>query len=358
MTTTNRRQTPSTGDSDWPADGLERVPLCPVCGSDQRQLRHTALEDNIFHCAPGRWALWRCDKCGCGYLDPRPTPAAIGLAYADYYTHDAPDEGWLSSATRMGYRLPTMRNAYLNARFPRLGLKPSWPFCGGLLKLFPATRELAERDVRHLPAPAPGACLLDIGCGSGAFVKRARALGYRAEGLEFDADAVASAVAAGLPVRLGALPDTGLEAGTYDVLTLSQVIEHVHDPRAALKECFRLLKSGGWFWLATPNMAAPGHQRFGPDWRGLEPPRHLVLFSPGGLAGALADAGFADIHYLPPGQVSEWFYQASERVRNRTPRSQPVTLSAELRQAAQAVDRATRRDPAAGEELVVMARKP
>ena len=358
MATIEPRQPSDNTDAAWPADGLEHQTVCPVCGSAERSVAHPALADRIFHCAPGQWPLWRCASCGCGYLDPRPTPATIGLAYTAYYTHEAPDDGWLSSATRWGSRWPALRNAYLNARFPALRLSPSLPFGGGLLKLLPATWELAERDVRHLPAPAAGARLLDIGCGSGAFVKWALALGYQAEGLEFDEPAVASATTAGLPVRLGALPETGLADASYAVVTLSQVIEHLHDPKAALAEIFRLLMPGGVFWLATPNMDAPGHQRFGPDWRGLEPPRHLVLMSPAGLAGALEAAGFAEIRFLPPGKVSEWFYQASERVRGRIPAGQPVTLSPELRQAAQAEDRRTRQDPSAGEELVVMARKP
>ena len=342
----------------WPETGLETLGVCPVCGAGDRQAVHERLEDRIFHCAPGQWTLWRCEACGCGYLDPRPTVGTIGLAYAAYYTHEAPDDVFLSSATRIGRRLPALRNAYLNARFPALGLKPTLPWLGAWLKLFPETLDLAERDVRHLPAPAENARLMDIGCGSGAFVKRARAMGYQAEGLEFDQSAVNSALAAGLPVHNGALPDTGLEADTYQVVTLSQVIEHVHDPLASFAEIHRILRPGGAFWLATPNMNAAGHQEFGPDWRGLEPPRHLVLFSAAGLEQALTRAGFTDIRFMPPGPVSEWFYRASERVRGRLPEDQPVSLSAELQQAAAREDRQSHRDPRVGEELVVLARKP
>jgi len=358
MSIMNQEPLTSPSRPAWPLNGLESLGVCPVCGAGDRRQTHEFLEDRIFHCAPGQWALWRCEACGCGYLDPRPTAATIGLAYAEYYTHEAPDDVFLSSATRIGRRLPALRNAYLNARFPALGLKPTLPLGGGWLKLFPETRDLAERDVRHLPAPTENARLMDIGCGSGAFVKRARAMGYQAEGLEFDENAVNSARQAGLPVRYGALPDTGLEAETYQVVTLSQVIEHVHDPKACFAEIHRLLVAGGTFWLATPNMNASGHQEFGPDWRGLEPPRHLVLFSAEGLERALTRAGFTDICFMPPGPVSEWFYQASERVRGRIPEGQPVTLSRALQQAAVNEDRLTRRDPRVGEELVVLARKP
>lgn len=345
-------------ERDWPTEGLEARDSCPVCGSAERERVHPELRDRIFFCAPGRWQLHRCSACGAGYLDPRPTPETIGLAYAAYYTHAAPaDNSFLSSCTFVGGRFPALRNAYLNRRFPAFGLSPALPAGAGLLELCPATRILAERDVRHLPTPAPGARLVDIGCGSGAFVKRAQALGYAAEGLEFDANAVRAAREAGLNVREGSLPDTGLPDETYDAATLSQVIEHVHDPLAALRDIRRILKPGGVLWVATPNMNAAGHARYGADWRGLEPPRHLVLFSPEALRLALEKAGFTDIRFQPPGDTAVWFFEASRRVAQGVPPGTPVSLSAAERAEARRVDSLARRDPHVGEELVVVGRR-
>jgi SAM-dependent methyltransferase len=344
---------------DWPAGAKENLGACPVCGGLGRTAVHPELTDRIFFCAPGVWAMHRCDTCHCGYLDPRPTPETIGLAYAEYYTHAAPQEGvFLSSSTFVGRRLGFLRNGYLNARFPRLALRPARLAGIRLLGCCPATRALAERDVRHLPTPAAGATLLDIGCGSGAFVRRALGLGYAAEGLEFDAQAVAAAAGQGLPVREGSLPETGLPQESFDAVTLSQVIEHLHNPMAALAEIFRLLKPGGFFWLATPNMDAPGHVQFGPDWRGLEPPRHLVLFSGKALALALEQVGFVGLEFKPPGAVSEWFYTASLRISTHVRPGADIALPARLLTLARHEDRLALANPVAGEELVVIARKP
>ena len=71
----------------WPAEHLEKVPCCPVCGGSKRELMHSDLIDNVFHVAPGKWQLWRCLNCKSAFLDPRPTAQSIGLAYVDYYTH-------------------------------------------------------------------------------------------------------------------------------------------------------------------------------------------------------------------------------------------------------------------------------
>ena len=60
---------------------------CPVCGETDRKILHSDLIDNAFRVAPGKWALWKCAMCSGAYLDPRPNPATIHLAYANYYTH-------------------------------------------------------------------------------------------------------------------------------------------------------------------------------------------------------------------------------------------------------------------------------
>ncbi|WP_139556875.1 class I SAM-dependent methyltransferase [Methylotetracoccus oryzae] len=350
---------PRAPASDWPSDGLEAQPACPVCATADRQLAHPALVDGIFFCAPGRWQMFRCQGCGCGYLDPRPTPATIGLAYASYYTHSTtPEPRWLSDASFLGRRLPSWRNGYLNRRFRHLRRQPSSALGGRLAPLFPYARDFAERDVRHLPPPGAEARLLDIGCGDGNFLRIAEAIGYRAEGLEFDPQATAAACAQGLTVHQGGLPDTGLPGGTYDAVTLSQVIEHVHDPRHALAECLRLLKPGGTLWVATPNMDAQGHARFGPHWRGLEPPRHLVLFTADALLRACTEAGFRNLSLKPIGPVSAWFLDASNRIRTGTAHRTGTPPLLTERLAAIWMDWRAFRDPRRGEELIVVGNRP
>lgn len=296
-----------------------------------------------------------CCDCGSAYLDPRPSETTIGLAYAQYYTHVGSSKPvWLSSSTRPGARLPYWRNGYLKRRFPGLRNLRSSRLGGLLFHLFPNTRAFAERDVRHLPAPTPNSRLLDIGCGDGNFLKIANELGYAAEGLEFDAQAVAAARRSGLNVHHGGLPQTGLATGEWDVITLSQVIEHVHDPLASLREMARLLRSDGTLWLATPNVDAPGHTRFGPHWRGLEPPRHLALFSSHALRRCLEQAGFEDIRFRRQGPVSAWFYRASRKIAGADGHA---TASRGERFAAAWNDLRALLWPTTGEELIVTARR-
>ena len=101
--------------SDWPRDGLERVGHCPVCGAGESHVLHEGLTDRVFFCAPGTWTLHACESCTSAYLDPRPTPQTIGLAYQAYFTHaDAPGYASLGPVSRFRRRLA---NGYRNRKF-------------------------------------------------------------------------------------------------------------------------------------------------------------------------------------------------------------------------------------------------
>ncbi len=342
----------------WPEQHLQKLGHCPVCQSNLAELLHQDLQDRIFFCAPGRWTMLSCQQCGSGYLDPRPDEASIGLAYSQYYTHDI-DESWLSDASFWARRLPSWRTGYIKRRFPAFAVQSANLLGGQLLARNPTARVLLERDVRHLPTPLADARLVDIGCGSGSFVKRAQLLGYHAQGLEFDPQAVEQAQRQHINVTQGALPDTGLPSSHFDAVSLSQVIEHLHEPVRALHEISRILKPGGFFWLSTPNALATGHRRFGGYWRGLEPPRHLAVFSAKALQSSLQAAGFTDIHFQCPGPVSAWFYQASQKIAATGPDTAELGLNQDsvLLNEIRAIDRLSMTDPCAGEELIVTARR-
>lgn len=281
--------------NSWPADELESVPACPVCGCQHRDVLHDELEDALFKAAPGRWTLFRCTACRNAWLDPRPTMASIGRAYSGYYTHDAADHPIVRRQGRLRSFLHDAMNGYRNARY---GLARQPALCMGrwLIPLFPSLQAAVDAECRHLPhPPAGGGRLLDVGFGNGGFLRIAEEAGWDAEGIDFDSAAVEVARSRGLNVRCGTIDSLSENKSSYDIITLSHVIEHLHDPASALRGLFDLLKPGGVLWLDTPNLSSKGHHRFGRNWRDLDPPRHLVIFRDEGLIKLLLECGFRSI---------------------------------------------------------------
>lgn len=283
----------------WPVDGLEQLGACPLCGDEARDILHKAMADRLFH-APGAWDLFRCKGCGLAYLDPRPDLLSIGLAYKKYYTHgerldDDPRARGRHWATRA--KQYVLRN-YIEARYSG---EPSFRsrLVAAVLGLRPILRLSFDASMRHLPRPRPGATLLDVGCGNGRFMAWARVAGWKCAGVEVDAVSAAKARERGFEVHVGDLHDLVISGRRFDTVTISHVLEHVHDPTRLLALARRLLKAKGHFWIETPNIDALGHRCFGAHWRGLEPPRHLQIFHPNLLRRQLQEAGFTDVRQGP-----------------------------------------------------------
>jgi 2-polyprenyl-3-methyl-5-hydroxy-6-metoxy-1,4-benzoquinol methylase len=295
----------------WPANGLERVDSCPVCGSATRVVCHEGLVDSTFRTAPGTWTLWRCVACAGAYLSPRPTADTLHEAYASYYTHQTSSS---QDAPRRWLRLRRVHrwlaNGYANWRYGARE-QPATRWGVVAAAMLPLFRNISDREYRHLPrVPDSGGALLDVGCGDGSFLALARACGWQQVlGLEPDPKAARLASQTGVRVIEGGLEVLASQSDAFDVITLSHVIEHVHDPLLMLRACHRLLKPGGQLWLETPNVSSLGHRVFGRHWRGLEAPRHLVLFSPLGLA--LKSAGFEAPAMIAAPSARRWIFKRS-----------------------------------------------
>lgn len=273
--------------SNWNPADLEEVGTCPVCGSSTSLLIHDAVEDWTFRSAPGRWRYWQCADCQSLYLNPRPTPASIGLAYSSYYTHEGP--GSITGLKSLKLR---WKNERLSARFGR-SIEPRLNLPGAIQ---PAVARRGRRMAlpfgwEALAAMKPGH-LMDVGCGTGATVALARQLGWDAQGIEMDSAAADAAGKAGLKVHEGGYELLREHTRAFDCITCSHVIEHVFNPVDMVRAIHESLKPGGRLLLATPNVKSDVHQYFGRFWRGLEAPRHLTMFTEATLITLLQENGF------------------------------------------------------------------
>lgn len=276
----------------WPVGGLETVHQCPACGALDSEMIYPALEDKVFGSGYDGLPMVRCVACDSAYLQIRPNEQTIGLAYQTYYTHEQSD----GDVTRLSPLRQFMRatmNSYRNRQFG-LTLKPSNAFGYWLVSLLPWLSQGLINEMRSLPKPLPGQRLLDVGCGNGKFLVMAKAMGWEVVGVDFDELAVNTARKAGLTVLYGDIFSI-TDDESFDYITCSHVIEHVHNPKAFLEHIHALLKPNGKLWLETPNIQSYGHEIFKGDWRGLEPPRHLVLFSNAALSELLSQVGFQNL---------------------------------------------------------------
>jgi 2-polyprenyl-3-methyl-5-hydroxy-6-metoxy-1,4-benzoquinol methylase len=262
---------------------------------------YSELTDVIFATAPGKWDFWGCKSCSSGYLSPRPTRETIHIAYEDYYTHNAVGEETKSAVAEAISKLRlSLINGYRNRIF-NAGFAPAIGVGYQITRLRPHTARVIQDDLRYLPKIREGTRprLLDVGCGNGGFLKVAAQGGWQAFGCDPDPK-VEEFVSkeSNVFIRVGGHEVFLDEAGSFDIVTSSHVIEHVHDPIHELKGLFQLLKPGGFLYLDTPNIGSFGHQFWSKYWLGLDAPRHLTLPSRSILEDLLQRLGFRDIQFI------------------------------------------------------------
>jgi SAM-dependent methyltransferase len=150
--------------------------------------------------------------------------------------------------------------------------------------------------------------ILDIGAGNGSALLQLRERGqWELCGLEFDEAAASKARERGLDVRSGEVtardhfPD-----GSFDLIRMGHVLEHVLDPAQTIARVYRLLRPGGVLYGETPNTDCLDFSIFGRYWGALHVPRHLTFFNSKNLRDLLAKCGYTDIRISPRLRTVGW----------------------------------------------------
>ncbi len=246
---------------------------CPLCGAKDRLPLFTA-NDRLYS-LPGFFTVVQCRDCLFAYLSPRPTVQAIGHYYPpEYGPHQAPPP-------------PHPRASF-------------WDWLHNHLWKRPLTELYA--------APPPDGSLLEIGCGSGAFLDHAQKLGWRTTGVEIDEQAASIAQQRGLNVYCGTV-ESLLFDQQYDLIRLSYVLEHLHHPLETLAALRQLLKPTGLVHIAVPCIDSLVACVFGTWWYDLDVPRHLCWFTPTTLQQMACRAGLRIV--LMRGEITPYVFWKS-----------------------------------------------
>lgn len=242
---------------------MEEV-ACNLCGKTDSSPLY-AFRDRA-HKVPGEFVLRRCDHCSLIYLSPRPSKETMKAFYPAKYAPFRP-------------AIQDERHALM--RWMR-------------------TRKLARRRrlIERYSGQKHGS-LLDVGCATGLFLNEMAQGGWEIAGVEPTASAVEYARDRfALKVFGGTLTEAPFQPGSFDVVTFWDVLEHTFSPAEDLFRAARLLRPDGLLVINVPHWDSLARRLFGRHWLGLDPPRHLYVFSRETLTALLAKAGFLTVDWV------------------------------------------------------------
>ena len=220
---------------------------CPVCGS--ARLSTFLSAPDRYHLRLQVYRLTRCESCSMVWMASPPKPEEMFVHYGvDYYKG-------IAEAGEAAER---------------------WRKQRGVIERYKQSGDV-----------------LDIGCGSGGFLRTFRGRLWKLHGIEIaPAMAQRARLNAGAEVFIGDALTAPFLPDSFDVVTCFDVLEHVYDPLRLLHRVLGWLKPGGMFYTMLPNIDSWEARMFGSYWYGLELPRHLFHFSPRSLRRAMESVGF------------------------------------------------------------------
>jgi SAM-dependent methyltransferase len=224
--------------------------VCKICAS-----RATLYLDDLFddrHGYRGRFQIYRCTRCGFGQTSPEIPQDQI----ADLYTHYYPRKNL--SIEELNVRPLRMRSSFVR-------------WCQGVNNTAHYHIPKRGRDTRRR--------VLDIGCGDCTSLREIELLGCEAHGIEPDGNVHGIAKTFNLKVHIGALSELPFPDNFFDYITMSQVLEHIHQPVMFLHSVMRVLKNDGQLIIGVPNIDSRLRRLYGKQWLNWHVPYHLGHFS-------------------------------------------------------------------------------
>ncbi len=197
------------------------------------------------HLWVGEFRIVRCSDCDHEWVDPLPTQQQIDAVYSAGYF----------KGNGLGYRDYFERERASNRRKARYRLD--------LLQRFGAKPESVS---------------LDIGAADGTFVREAQEAGWISHGVEVSIEA-RGALEPDVSERIHGSLGEASAVGSFDVVTLWDVLEHMPNIVATMTQVATMLKPGGLVGVVVPVIDNWNSRRRPHTWDQYKPPEHLTFFS-------------------------------------------------------------------------------
>ena len=254
---------------------------CPVCGSTEIKNIISAKD----HTVSGEvFAIVECNNCTLRFTQDIPDATSIAQYYKseEYISHSNTSKG-LINAIYQFVRTRTIRKKR---------------------KLIEKTTDLKSGT------------LLDIGSGTGSFIHEMKKAGWQVTGLEPDKDARVVAKKLYDLDLSDAKVLFQLSSGSFDVITLWHVLEHVHELAAYMQQLKSLLKQNGKLIIAVPNYTSKDAKIYKEYWAAYDVPRHLYHFSPRSMQELMKRNGLMIQEYKPMWYDSFYISLLSSKYKN------------------------------------------
>lgn len=238
----------------------ETKKTCIICGNII-DVSKSELFDTRFGIS-NTYSIALCSFCGLEQTIPAPSPEEIKSLYETYYNFGGEQN---TIYTRL-------RSLFLSSWIYRL-----WMVLDG--------------DMSFHSARGTGR-LIDVGCNEGRGLAIYQRNGFVAEGLELNETAANMARSQGFKVYTQLLEHFE-QPYPYDVVVLSNVLEHSIDPKGMISHVYRILKPRGEVWISCPNNRSWLRTLFAKYWINWHVPFHISHFSPNTLCKLMQDSGFS-----------------------------------------------------------------
>lgn len=235
---------------------------CILCGLDRTQVLFK--KEDKFHITKDEFQVVQCQICGLLYINPRPSPEEIGKFYPETYS-------WKETLEADSFLARWIRRLEKGYRYHLLKDEVS--------KVLKITGKSSGK-------------ILDVGCGTGDRLDVFKSRGFKTYGVETSDSANYAKDHLKLNVIKGDLFSANWPDHFFDIVTLYNVLEHIHNPIQVCNEIHRILKKDGFLVIQVPNKDSFQCKIFKKRWAAFDVPRDLYYFGLETLRSLLKKTGF------------------------------------------------------------------